>query len=261
MRVHCLGTTGYHPSPTRHTACYYLPEFSIVFDAGTGMFRLIEQLLKDPRPTLDVFLSHAHLDHIVGLTFLLDVLAVTDLQKIRVIGEAAKLEAVRTHLYSGLIFPVDPPMEFIPLTNQTGTFQLDRQAHAPDQMPAQVHYFPLEHPGGSLGFVVEAAERRIAYVTDTVARPESDYLRHINGVDLLLHECYFGNEHQELAVKTGHSWLDAVTDVVRRVKPRRTALIHLNPLAEILGNGYQLDDEQRRLGMFVPDDEQAIEVN
>ena len=44
MKLHCLGTGGYHPSEHRHTACYYLPELQLVLDAGTGMFRLPNQL-------------------------------------------------------------------------------------------------------------------------------------------------------------------------------------------------------------------------
>ncbi|MGN6547595.1 MAG: MBL fold metallo-hydrolase, partial [Aureliella sp.] len=100
MKLHCLGTTGYHPSSTRQTACYYLPELSLVLDAGTGIIGLTNQLRAEPRESLDIFLSHAHLDHIIGLTFLLDTLAVTSLKRVRVLGAAVKLRAVREHLFS-----------------------------------------------------------------------------------------------------------------------------------------------------------------
>lgn len=251
MHVHCLGTTGYHPSPTRHTACYYLPELGLVLDAGTGMFRLVEHLLKHPRQRLDILLSHAHLDHIVGLTFLLDAMAVTELKTIRLIGERAKLEAIRQHIYSPLIFPVEPPFEFTALEASTGMFELAN---------SRIHYFPLEHPGGSVGYVVETADRRMAYVTDTVALPEAGYLRELADLDLLLHECYFNDASQALAIKTGHSWLSGVTDVVRSIRPRRTGLIHINPLAEVLGDRFELDAQHTALGMFLTEDEQAIEI-
>ncbi len=91
MRVLCLGTTGYHPSPTRHTACYYLPDESLVLDAGTGMLGLTAQLCSEPRESLDILLSHAHLDHVVGMTFILDTFAVTQLQAIRVWASAKRL--------------------------------------------------------------------------------------------------------------------------------------------------------------------------
>ena len=43
MKILLLGTAGYHPSETRHTACVMLPEAGIVLDAGTGFFRVREQ--------------------------------------------------------------------------------------------------------------------------------------------------------------------------------------------------------------------------
>jgi hypothetical protein len=65
MRVEFLGTGGYHPNERRHTACVLLPEIGLAFDAGTSVFRLPPRL---ESKELDVFLSHAHLDHIAGLT-------------------------------------------------------------------------------------------------------------------------------------------------------------------------------------------------
>ena len=56
-----LGTAGYHPSETRHTSCLMLPEVGVVLDAGSGMFRVRDLLTTK---TLDIFLSHAHLDHV-----------------------------------------------------------------------------------------------------------------------------------------------------------------------------------------------------
>ena len=48
-----------------------IPELGLIFDAGTGMFR-VRDLIQTK--TLDIFMSHVHLDHSVGLTFLYDVL-------------------------------------------------------------------------------------------------------------------------------------------------------------------------------------------
>ncbi len=251
MLIHCLGTTGFHPSPTRHTACYYLPEWSLVLDAGTGMFRLIERLLAEPRESLDILLSHAHLDHIVGLTFLVDALAVTSLKNIRLFGEQEKLAAVRTHLYNELIFPVKPSMEFVPLPGSSGTLALGE---------IELCWFPLEHPGGSIGYIVQASGKKLAYVTDTVARPDASYVSLIQSADLLMHECYFGDEHQALGEKTGHSWLSGVTQIVEKTQPKQTLLIHINPLAEILGCEFTLSPHQTAdLQMVVAQDGMQIE--
>ncbi|MEM7478490.1 MAG: MBL fold metallo-hydrolase, partial [Planctomycetota bacterium] len=156
MKLHCLGTTGFHPSPTRHTACYYLPEASLILDAGTGVFRMVEHLLREPKESLTILLSHAHLDHVVGLTFMIDALAVTDLKHIRVVGATEKIDAVKQHLYNELLFPVAPSFEFETLDGLAGRMPLNG---------FQLDWFAMEHPGGSLGFCLQNDSAKLAYVT------------------------------------------------------------------------------------------------
>ncbi len=238
MKLHCLGTTGYHPSQSQHTACYYLSDYGIVLDAGTGAFRLTEHLLSQPRESLDIFLSHSHLDHVFGLTFLLDTLAITSLKKVRVHGEPGKLAALRQHLFSEALFPVLPPFEFCPLEPNVGQLCLENGV--------QVEWFPLEHPGGCLGFRLTLPDsKRIAYVTDTVADPAAGYVHYIREVDLLLHECYFTDAQREFAIKTGHSWFSAVCDVIKAASPKLAYLIHVSPIANLVGSQFHFTSEQR----------------
>lgn len=236
MRLHCLGTTGYHPSPSRQTACYYLPDLELVLDAGTGLHRLTEHLIREPKDRLDILLSHAHLDHVVGLTFLLDVMAVTSLKQVRIFGQPDKLAAVKDHLFHPLLFPVPLSLELHPLAGDEGHVKLPH---------CSFDYFPLEHPGGSIGMRIEAGGKRFAYVTDTTPKNDAQFIERLKDLDLLLHECYFSDKYQELSLRTGHSWLGAVTTIVEAVHPKRTLLIHVNPLAEVLAedSGYTADHE------------------
>jgi ribonuclease BN (tRNA processing enzyme) len=230
-----------------------LPDESLVLDAGTGMLSLTRLLLDEPRESLDILLSHAHLDHVVGLTFLLDTFAVTQLKAVRVWGQRVKLDAVREHLFTEHLFPLLPPsISFHPLDDIASPLRLAGGA--------EVTWFPLEHPGGSLGFRIYSAGKDLAYVTDTVARPNAPYLSQIRNVDLLLHECYFTDEYQTLAEKTGHTWLSAAAELVSHVRPGKTGLIHLNPLAEVLGSSMILTAEHQRLGMFIPGEGERLDV-
>lgn len=220
MKLVLLGTTGYHPNERRHTACFFLPEVGVVLDAGTALFRLRGRI---GTPDLDVFLTHAHLDHVVGLTFLLGVLQGRDMRRVTIHGEADKLAAVREHLFAPALFPVDPPGEFRPLA-----------AEVPLAGGGRLTHFPLPHPGGSVGFRLDWPDRSLAYVTDTTARPDADYIDRIRGVDLLVHECYFPDEQAQWAAVTGHSCTSAVAEVARRAGVGRLILVHLDPSSNAL---------------------------
>lgn len=219
MRLIALGTTGYHPTPTRHTPCFLLPEEGILLDAGTGAFRLPNCLETDH---LDIYLSHAHLDHVIGLTFFLDILYQHPLESLRVHGEAEKLEAVREHLFSELLFPAMPPIEWV---------ELDPSGSQPFAKDGRLTWFPLTHKGGSVGFRFDWLDHSLAYVTDTSAATDADYLEHIHGADLLIHECYFPDDWAEFAVSKGHSSTTAVAELAREANAGQLLLTHFNPLA------------------------------
>jgi ribonuclease BN (tRNA processing enzyme) len=217
MKLLMLGSTGYHPNDRRHTACFMLPQLGVVLDAGTGFFRVRDHLQTD---TLDVFLSHAHLDHIFGLTFLFDVLYQKTMQRVSVHGEASKLAAIQTHLLATELFPVPLPCDYRPLA-------------APVVLAdgSRLRYFPLEHPGGSVGFRIDWPHRSLAYVTDTTARADSAYIEQIRGVDTLIHECYFPDGYEALADKTGHSCASPVARLAKAAEVKRLVLVHVNPLS------------------------------
>jgi ribonuclease Z len=218
MKLVLLGTTGYHPNEQRHTPCMLLPECGAMFDAGTAMFRAPRFLTK---PTLDIFLTHAHLDHIIGLTYLFSVVRQYPLDRVRVFGEEEKLVAIQEHLFSEHIFPVLPPMEFCALPSDAPVELIDA---------GRVTHFPLKHVGGTVGYRADWPDRSMAYVTDTTASPDADYVERIRGVDLLVHECYFPDGHEEWAAKTGHSCTTPVAQVAKEAGVGRLVIVHVDPV-------------------------------
>jgi ribonuclease Z len=218
MKLLLLGTSGYHPCERRHTACLMLPEVGIVLDAGSGFFRVRRHL---QTPTLDILLTHAHLDHIAGLTYLLSTIWQKPLERITVHGEADKLAAVREHLLSDKIFPAPLPCQWEPLPGGPILAGGGRVTH-----------FPLEHPGGAVGYRLDWPGRSLAYVTDTTASPDADYVQQIRGVDLLVHECNFRDGQEQWATKTGHSSTTSVATVAAAACVKRLILVHLDPLDE-----------------------------
>ena len=221
MNIEFLGTAGYHPSETRHTSCALISDAArdscFVLDAGTGFFRLINRPLP---PNIHVFLSHAHLDHVWGLTFYLDLMYTTKgPSEITIYGAQECLEAVFS-LFDSPLFPVayrgnsvvvEPGRPFI-------------------VSGVQVSAHPLTHPGGSLAYRFEWPDKSLAYVTDTVG--DGRYIDFIKNVDLLIHERNFSDSMQELAELSGHCTTEDVIRVVHESQAKRLVVNHFNPLTE-----------------------------
>jgi ribonuclease BN (tRNA processing enzyme) len=235
MKVVLLGTGGYYPTNRRHTACLMLPEVGVVLDAGSGMCQVGKYLETD---RLEVFLSHAHLDHVVGLTYLVNLVPGEVLRQTTVRGEAAKLEAVREHLFAESIFPVPPPFRFVPIGESCS---LPRGG--------TLRAFALKHPGGSLGFRLDWPGQSMAYVTDTTATGNAAYLQVIHGVDLLVHESYFARDEHDLPAVTGHSALPAVAELAAAAEVARVVLVHIDPQAAD-DNAYDLMAARRTFGQI-----------
>ena len=225
MKLVVLGSAGYHANDFRQTTCVLIPEHGIVFDAGTSFFRLPDYL---KTKEIDVFLSHAHLDHVVGLTHLISVQYRYELESVRVHGDASKLQAIRKHLFAKELFPVEPSYEEIPLTQ--GEVHV---GSGNGKVSGRVTWIELDHPGKSIGYRVDWPDRSLAFITDTTADPNAEYVEFIRDVDLLVHECNFPDGMEEFAKKTGHSCLSATAEVAKAANVGGLVLIHFDPLRRL----------------------------
>ncbi len=213
MELLILGAGGFHPNEHRHTACSMIADWGVVLDAGSGAFRVRQHVRTD---SLDVLLSHTHLDHVVGLTFLFDLFGDETAERLTVHAAESKHAVLTESLYHRELFPLAPTFR---LSVLTGEFTL--------HSGVKVKTFPLDHPGGSVGFRLERDGKSLAYVTDTTAAAE--YTEAIRGVDLLLHEAYFPAERAELANVTGHSTVQRAAEVAAAAQVGRLVCIHPDP--------------------------------
>lgn len=221
MQLIFLGSGGFHPSERRHTACLMIPEAGIVFDAGTAAFRVPPRLQTDE---LTIFLSHAHLDHILGLTYLLVPVLEGRIKRVRVFATKSVIRAVKSHLFSKPIFPKLPAeFEF-----------LDIKAVESVQFECGItvtHHLLKSHPSQSRAYRVRWDNGRqaheFAYVTDTTV--DGTYSKFIRDVPLLIHECYFPDCDESIAHETGHSSTSMVAHLALEVGAQRLILCHVDP--------------------------------
>ena len=69
MRVIFLGTNGWYDTDTGNTICVLIrtKDYEIILDAGNGLYKIDQYIPERNKKPVYLFLSHFHLDHIVGL--------------------------------------------------------------------------------------------------------------------------------------------------------------------------------------------------
>jgi len=228
MKLVFLGTAGYHPNENRQTACIAIPDIGLVLDAGTGLFRLRRYLRnnknnKNDNLHLNILLTHFHLDHTAGLTYLYDVLRGRyDKVKVTVYGMNG-IKSISKHLFSSALFPIR-------IEEHPFSFKLRKIKNKFSVEKAIVYTQNFEHKGGVVGYRVEHDGKTIVYITDTKAQLTEKSVNFASNADLLIHECYYLSHQKQLAEKNQHSYTTLVAKYAKKAKVKKLALFHFNPL-------------------------------
>lgn len=227
LRLVPLGTGGYFPAHGRQTMSFLLVagENALLLDAGTGVSRLAEPAvaaLLAGCPRLDILLTHYHLDHVVGLSYLPGVWRG---RPVRLFAPAPPLVAAAPEealgrLLAPPLFPV--PLAAFPLPVEVVPFTGPELTAGPFTLRLRSQ----RHPGGSVGVRVGDA---LAYVTDTVLDPETEAF--VRGVGLLLHEVWLTDDEAGggAAERSGHAAASEVADLARRAGVGRLLPVHHHP--------------------------------
>ncbi|OGR96830.1 MAG: hypothetical protein A2016_11525 [Elusimicrobia bacterium GWF2_62_30] len=175
MEAIFLGTTGWYDTPQGSTVCTLLrtKKYDIVLDAGYGLNRL-ERYVDGGGPVY-LFLSHFHLDHIVGLHTLVKF------KRIKRLTICAGAGARRI-LGAFINKPFTVPLAALPY--QVKVLELPAEAK---KLPFSVSTLPLEHADPVLGFRFRLDGKIVTYCTDTGYCPNA--LKLARGADLLITEC------------------------------------------------------------------------
>jgi ribonuclease Z len=216
MEVRLLGSGGFMPSDRRETACALLRKdgAALVIDAGSGARRLVSQpeLLRG-LDRISVVLTHFHLDHTLGLFYL--VAAGVPIE-VWAAGEALEETATETLLPRLLGSPFAPAgflrsfvLRELPVGEaQVGSFSVRARIQP-------------QHSNATLALRVDEA---IAWCTDTAY--DEDNVAFVRGAHTLFHEAFRPGDETDDPTHTGASQagrLAAAAGVERLV------LIHVDP--------------------------------
>ncbi|GAB4252248.1 MAG: MBL fold metallo-hydrolase [Thermoleophilia bacterium] len=234
MELVVLGSGGWMPRGGRATTSLALrtKDSLVILDAGTGIARLLDPVhrrLTSGVDEVDILLSHLHLDHTVGLSFLPALLP----------GRR-----VRIHVpedpgagYGGydpltvldrLVGPPFFPHGFSDFPLQVEVRSLRSGSFTVAGLEVQARLQP--HPGGSLGFRVGD---ELAFLTDTVFDPGAAGF--VRRVGVLVHEAWIRGEEDDEALKKGlsaHTSAEQAAKTAQEAGTGELLLSHLTPLRD-----------------------------
>ncbi len=224
MKLTVLGCSGGIGSG-RHTTCYEIDDDTLL-DTGTGITTLtLEQLAAIDQ----VFLTHSHLDHALGLPLLLDAVGDRRDSPLTVYALPEVLTILEQHLFNWKLWPdfreipsPDAPWLRFHAVPLGSTIRLGNREFTP--LPAH-HVVPvcawqIRGPGGSLVFSGDTTTHE-AFMLALDQIPD---LRH------LIIETSFENARRDIAISAKHHWPDSLArDLARLNAKPQVWITHLKP--------------------------------
>jgi len=224
MQIRVLGSSGGIGNGARTTSL--LVDSDILVDAGTG----VADLSLDALAAIDhVFLTHAHLDHVTCLPFMLDSVGSHRTHPLVVHAQEATLAVLREHLFNNRLWP-----DFSAIPSRERPF-LRYQSLAPGQTltlgTRQFQSIPVTHSIPAVGYLIGNGRASIAFSGDTGATEQ--YWQKLNDCPDLAHvviETSFVDSEEELARVSGHLCPRLVAAELRKLrKPVPVYITHLMP--------------------------------
>jgi phosphoribosyl 1,2-cyclic phosphodiesterase len=178
----------------------------LVFDSGTGIRPLGKVLAAQGSCRADLFLTHTHLDHIIGLPFFAPLYQPNS--KIRLwaghLQPELKLKEALSSLMSEPFFPV--PLEIFSAKPIYHDFVAGETLEPHPGL--LIRTCPLNHPNGATAYRVDWQGKSICYVTDCEHDPkklDAGIIDLIRGADIFIYDSTYTPEEYPQFVGWGHS--------------------------------------------------------
>jgi ribonuclease BN (tRNA processing enzyme) len=226
MRIKVLGCSGAEFPGRKHSG--FLLGDKILFDAGS-LTKALD--IRGQRRIESIFITHAHLDHVIGIPFLLDNIAFEKTShKVNIISTRTVIRAIKKNILNNSIWP-----DFTAIPHRgngvVGFIHLQPgQSMKTDGYtitPYQVH-----HSVPATGYLIEDEKgKKVFYTGDT--GPTSSTWKQLKGkkIDCLIIEVSFPEKMEGLAVKTGHLTPRLLKKEIDKIAPppRKIFVTHLKP--------------------------------
>jgi ribonuclease BN (tRNA processing enzyme) len=225
--VRVLGCSGSIAQGCRTTA--FLLDDDILLDAGTG----VGDLSLDELTRIDhILLSHAHLDHVLGVPLLADSVMRRRAGRppIQVRALPQTLDVLRRHLFNNQLWPdftrlprsESPVLELVPF--EVGdVLTLGRQQR-------RVEVLPARHSVPAVGFGISGQRGLWVYTGDTGPNPALWQTLQGRDISHLTIEIAFPESERLLAAESGHHCPSTLAAEMRLAPPGlQVQLTHVKP--------------------------------
>lgn len=225
MKIRVLGCHGGSLHGFRTTA--FLIDGKLTIDGGSICDALE---LEDIYKIDDVFLSHAHFDHIKDVPLMTDLLVGKRQKPLVVHGPAETMQAMDKDIFNNRVWP---DFRVIPTKEKPVLAFEVMPIHKPVTCQGyKIRAIPVHHPVYSVGYIIEGKNGAIAFSGDT--GPTDELWRAINATPNLkavFLELSFPNTMQWLADISGHLTPKTVMSELAKLDRRgaKIYLYHLKP--------------------------------
>jgi len=215
---------------------------TLLFDAGRGVLQRLSQLQKPLKEARNLFLTHLHSDHLVGLPdfWLTGWLLGQPQIPLRVSGPMGT-KAMMAHLDQAFGYDIrirlyddrPPPQGIVVLTEEVAEGRV--YEHNGVKVTAfEVDHFPIQP---AFGYRIDYAGRSVVLSGDT--RFSENLIRFAEGADVLVHEVIAANL-QRASFASTPEWAEAIIahhttpeqagEVFTRVHPKLAVYSHIVPV-------------------------------
>lgn len=226
MKITVLGSAG-SEVPGHNPPAFLIDDFMLL-DAGTVSLSLEPEA--QCRIT-HIFLTHAHLDHIKAIPFLVDnIVAANHMCQLTILSGKAVISDLKRNIFNNRIWPnfgvipsADLPVMLYREISTRGSIEAG---------PYRVFAVKVDHSVPAYGYIVKDREgKALVYTGDT--GPTEAIWKRMKGCDVkaLIIEVSFPNDMEDLARTSGHLTPALLEAEIRKmaVHPDVIYITHLKP--------------------------------
>lgn len=240
MLIRCWGSRGSIPVSGKEyikyggdTTCIEIRTESddiIIVDAGTGIRRLGNALIKEGRYKYNFLLTHGHWDHLMGFPFFKPLFL--EHPEIRMHRGPFHKKFMET-MFSKVMAPPNFPVRYSDLKAK-----IVHEEGSPERFEiGSVTVVPIQisHPNTGKGYKFIENGKRFVFLTDNElgfvhpgGLPSAEYLEFCRGADLLIHDAEYTPREYKLLMEWGHSSYRDVLELAFKADVAELGLFHLN---------------------------------